>query len=198
MSEDQNPNTQNLIPAIIQHAQTNQVLMLGYMNDESMKKTKAEGKVTFFSRSKQRLWTKGETSGNFLNVVSITEDCDQDTYLIKVIPEGDTCHKGTFTCFGEKEPTGFLHELEGVIQSRKEKPDEKSYTASLFTKGTKKIAQKVGEEATEVILEAMDNKKDLLVEESSDLLYHLLVLLADQGVSLKDVESKLIERHSKN
>lgn len=184
-----------LIPAIIQHVQTNQVLMLGYMNDESLAKTKKEGKVTFFSRSKQRLWTKGETSGNFLNVVSIQEDCDNDTYLIKVIPEGDTCHKGTYTCFGEKEPAGFLHELEGVIQSRKNNPSDKSYTTELFQKGTKKIAQKVGEEATEVILEAMDNQKDLLIEESSDLMYHFLVLLADQGLKLEDVESKLMERH---
>lgn len=187
--------SQELIPAIIQHAQTNQVLMLGYMNDESLAKTRKEGKVTFFSRSKQRLWTKGETSGNFLNVVSIQEDCDNDTFLIKVIPQGNTCHKGTYTCFGEKEAAGFLHELQGVIQSRKENPDEKSYTTSLFQKGTKKIAQKVGEEATEVILEAMDNKKDLLVEESSDLLYHFLVLMADQGLKLEDIESKLMERH---
>lgn len=186
----------DLIPAIIQHAQTNQVLMLGYMNEESLAKTKAEKRVTFFSRSKQRLWTKGETSGNFLNLVSIEEDCDNDTYLIRVIPEGVTCHKGNYTCFGDKEPAGFLHELEAVIQERKDQPEEKSYTASLFAKGTKKIAQKVGEEATEVILEAMDGRKDLLVEESSDLLYHLLVLLADQGLKLEDIEAKLLERHS--
>jgi len=192
-----NQKSNNLIPAIIQHAETNQVLMLGYMNDESLAKTKAEGKVTFYSRSKQRLWTKGETSGNFLNVVSIQEDCDQDTYLIKVLPIGETCHTGTYTCFGEKEPAGFLHELQGIIQSRKANPDEKSYTASLFAKGTKKIAQKVGEEATEVILEAMDGEKDLLIEESSDLLYHLLVLLADQGLKLEDIEAKLMERHLK-
>lgn len=183
-----------LLPAIIQHAQTNQVLMLGYMNEESLAKTKQEGKVTFFSRSKQRLWTKGETSGNFLNVVSIQEDCDDDTYLIKVIPTGKTCHKGTYTCFGEKEPQGFLHELQGIIQNRKENPSDKSYTSELLQKGTKKIAQKVGEEATEVILEAMDSNKALLVEESSDLLYHFLVLLADQGVRLEDVENKLMER----
>lgn len=186
-----------LIPAVIQHAQTNQVLMLGYMNEESLEKTKKEGKVTFFSRSKNRLWTKGETSGNFLNVISIQEDCDNDTYLIKVIPGGETCHKGTYTCFGDKEPAGFLHELQGVIQSRKDNPSEKSYTAELFQKGTKKIAQKVGEEATEVILEAMDGKKDLLIEESSDLLYHFLVLLSDQGLKLEDVEAKLMERHLK-
>lgn len=187
-----------LIPAIIQHAQTNQVLMLGYMNEESLEKTKEEGKVTFFSRSKNRLWTKGETSGNFLNVVSIQEDCDQDTYLIKVLPAGETCHTGSYTCFGGKDPIGFLHELQGIIQSRKENPDQQSYTASLFKKGTKKIAQKVGEEATEVILEAMDGKKELLIEESSDLLYHFLVLLADQGLKLEDVEAKLMERHRKS
>ncbi|MFK7954127.1 MAG: bifunctional phosphoribosyl-AMP cyclohydrolase/phosphoribosyl-ATP diphosphatase HisIE [Ekhidna sp.] len=186
-----------LLPAIIQHAQTNQVLMLGYMNEESLAKTKEEQKVTFYSRSKQRLWTKGETSGNFLNVISIAIDCDNDTYLIKVIPEGETCHTGTYTCFGEKEPSGFLHELQGVIQSRKDNPSEKSYTTELFQKGTKKIAQKVGEEATEVILEAMDGKKDLLIEESSDLFYHFLVLLADQGLKLEDVEAKLMERHLK-
>ena len=184
-----------LIPAIIQHAQTNQVLMLGYMNEESLAKTKAEGKVTFYSRSKQRLWTKGETSGNFLHVVSIEEDCDKDTYLIKVLPTGETCHTGSYTCFGEKDPSGFLYELQGVIQGRKNQPDEKSYTTSLFKKGTKKIAQKVGEEATEVILEAMDGQKELLIEESSDLLYHFLVLLADQGLKLEDVEAKLMERH---
>lgn len=188
---------ENLIPAIIQHSLTNQVLMLGYMNEESLTKTKEDGKVTFYSRSKKRLWTKGETSGNFLHLVSIEEDCDQDTYLIRVIPEGETCHKGTYTCFGEKEPQGFLHELQGIIQGRKENPSEKSYTTELFRKGTKKIAQKVGEEATEVILEAMDNKKELLIEESSDLLYHFLVLLADQGLKLEDVEAKLMERHSK-
>ena len=184
-----------LIPAIIQHAQTNQVLMLGYMNEESLAKTKAEGKVTFYSRSKQRLWTKGETSGNFLDVVSIQEDCDKDTYLIKVLPTGETCHTGSYTCFGEKSAAGFLHELQGVIHARKNQPDEKSYTTSLFKKGTKKIAQKVGEEATEVILEAMDGQKELLIEESSDLLYHFLVLLADQGLKLEDVEAKLMERH---
>ena len=169
--------------------------MLGYMNEESLKKTKNEGRVTFFSRSKGRLWTKGETSGNYLSVVSITEDCDNDTFLIQVIPAGETCHTGTYSCFGEKEPNGFLHELQGVIQSRKENPSEKSYTTELFKKGTKKIAQKVGEEVTEVILEAMDGKKDLLIEESADLLYHFLVLLADQSLKLEVVEAKLMERH---
>jgi phosphoribosyl-ATP pyrophosphohydrolase/phosphoribosyl-AMP cyclohydrolase len=186
----------DLIPAIIQHDLTGQVLMLGYMNNESLAKTKETNKVTFFSRSKQRLWTKGETSGNFLNVVTIQQDCDQDTYLIKVIPEGETCHKGTFTCFGDKSPQGFLNELQSIINDRKANPNESSYTSELFTKGTKKIAQKVGEEATEVILEALDQNKDLLIEESSDLLYHLLVLLSDQGVNLSDVEKKLMQRHN--
>ncbi|MEM6642118.1 MAG: bifunctional phosphoribosyl-AMP cyclohydrolase/phosphoribosyl-ATP diphosphatase HisIE [Bacteroidota bacterium] len=186
-----------LIPAIIQHAQTNQVLMLGYMNDEALEKTKSEGKVTFYSRSKQRLWTKGETSGNYLHLVSIEEDCDQDTYLVRVLPKGPTCHTGSYTCFGEKSPLGFLHELQEIIENRKSEQKSDSYTASLFQKGTKKIAQKVGEEATEVILEAMDEKKDLLVEESSDLLFHLLVLLSDRGLSLLDVEKKLMERHLK-
>ena len=187
----------DLIPAIIQHAQTHQVLMLGYMNEESLTKTKEEGKVTFFSRSKQRLWTKGETSGNFLNVESIELDCDKDTYLIKVLPVGATCHTGSFTCFGEKEPAGFLHELQGIIQERRENPSSQSYTSELFEKGRKKIAQKVGEEATEVILEAMEGNKELLIEESSDLLYHFLVLLADQGLKLEDIEQKLMERHLK-
>lgn len=184
-----------LIPTIIQHANTGQVLMLGYMNEEALIKTREEGKVTFFSRSKQRLWTKGETSGNFLHVVSIQEDCDQDTYLIKVLPEGVTCHTGSYSCFGGKEYLSFLHELEAVIQQRKDNPDVNSYTSSLFAKGTKKIAQKVGEEATEVILEAMAGEKELMIEETSDLLYHLLVLLTDQGLSLKDVEDILRERH---
>lgn len=188
-------STVRLVPAIIQHAKTSQVLMLGYMNDEAFDKTKNEGRVTFYSRSKQRLWTKGETSGNFLNVVSIAEDCDRDTYLIQVLPEGNTCHKGFYTCFGDKDHRGFLHELQAIIEGRKQNPAEKSYTTTLFQKGTKKIAQKVGEEAAEVILEAMDKNKDFLIEESADLLYHFLVLLTDQSVSLEEVEKKLMERH---
>ncbi len=184
-----------LIPAIIQHDLTGQVLMLGYMNPESLAKTKKEGKVTFYSRSKNRLWTKGEISGNFLTVVSIQEDCDHDTFLIKVIPEGNACHKGTYTCFGHREPQGFLHELQGIILEKKQHPSDESYTASLFQKGTKKMTQKVGEEAIEMILEAMDGKKDLLIEESSDLLYHWLVLLVDQGITLVDIEEKLLQRH---
>lgn len=185
-----------LLPAIIQNASTGKVLMLGYMNEEAFTKTQAEGKVTFYSRSKQRLWTKGETSNNFLNVVSISLDCDQDAILIQANPDGPTCHEGTETCFKDESAKGFFYELERVIADRKTNPKEGSYTNELFNKGTKKIAQKVGEEATEVILEAMDGKKDLLIEETSDLLYHLITLLQDQGVSLEDVENKLRERHS--
>ncbi len=191
------PNFQKspLLPAIIQNARTGKVLMLGYMNEEAFAKTQDEGKVTFFSRSKNRLWTKGETSCNFLTVKKIEVDCDQDTILIQAIPDGPTCHEGTETCFKDESSKGFLHELEAVIQERKTNPDVNSYTSSLFAKGTKKIAQKVGEEATEVILEAMAGERELLIEETSDLMYHLLVLLADQSVSLSDIEAKLRERH---
>lgn len=195
MSPNFSKSPDNLLPAIIQNARTGKVLMLGYMNDEAYTKTLQEGRVTFFSRSKNRLWTKGETSGNFLTVEKVEVDCDQDTILIQAIPDGPTCHEGTETCFKDDSPKGFLHELEAVIQQRKNNPGVNSYTSSLFAKGTKKIAQKVGEEATEVILEAMAGEKELMVEETSDLLYHLLVLLADQGLSLKDVEEKLRERH---
>ncbi len=195
-----NPNfsksPDGLLPAIIQNASTGKVLMLGYMNEEAFAKTQAEEKVTFFSRSKQRLWTKGETSENFLHVVSMSLDCDQDAILIQANPDGPTCHRGTETCFKDDSAKGFLYELERIIADRKHNPKEGSYTTDLFNKGTKKIAQKVGEEATEVILEAMEGNWDLLIEETSDLLYHLITLLQDQGVSLEDVEKKLRERHS--
>lgn len=195
MKPNFNKNTDRLLPAIIQNVHTGKVLMLGYMNEEAFEKTKTEGKVTFFSRSKERLWTKGETSGNFLTVEKMDIDCDQDTILIQAIPSGPTCHEGTETCFKDETPKGFLYQLESVIQDRKQNPNSKSYTTELFSKGTKKIAQKVGEEATEVILEAMAGERELLIEESSDLMYHWLVLLADQGVSLSDIEKKLRERH---
>ena len=195
MKPNFNKNTDRLLPAIIQNVHTGKVLMLGYMNEEAFEKTKTEGKVTFFSRSKGRLWTKGETSGNFLTVEKMDIDCDQDTILIQAIPSGPTCHEGTETCFKDETPKGFLYQLESVIQDRKQNPNSKSYTTELFSKGTKKIAQKVGEEATEVILEAMAGERELLIEESSDLMYHWLVLLADQGVSLSDIEKKLRERH---
>lgn len=188
-----------LVPVIVQHYETNTVLMLGYMNKEALKKTKELGKVTFFSRTKKRLWTKGETSGNHLIVKNILIDCDQDTILIKANPIGPTCHTGADTCFNEViEPSNdFLYKLEKIIADRKNNPTESSYTNSLFKKGINKIAQKVGEEATEVIIEAMDNNTELLKEETSDLIYHLLVLLAEKNVSLSEISDVLRKRHSK-
>ena len=186
-----------LLPAVIQHVSTGKVLMLGYMNQEAFDKTQSEENVTFFSRSKQRLWTKGETSGHFLKVASIAVDCDADAILINALPAGPTCHEGTESCFKSESAKGFLHELERVIAERKSNPKEGSYTNKLFELGTKKIAQKVGEEATEVILEAMDKNNALLIEETSDLLYHLITLLQARGVRLEEVEEKLRERHSK-
>lgn len=183
-----------LVPVIIQNAITEQVLMLGYMNQEALTKTIQEKKVTFFSRSKQRLWTKGETSGNFLTVISMQEDCDQDTILIRAIPEGVTCHKGTTSCFGEKATKGFLYELENVIHQKIDEDDPKSYTNKLFKRGINKVAQKVGEEAVEVVIEAKDDNRDLFLDESADLLYHLLILLKAKNVRLGEVEKVLIER----
>ncbi len=186
-----------LIPAIIQDEQTKTVLMLGYMNKEAYEKTLATKKVTFFSRSKQRLWTKGEESGHFLNLIDIKNDCDQDTLLIKVKPEGPTCHKGTDTCWAEPNTSqfGFLSTLENVITSRKNNPSESSYVASLFKKGINKIAQKVGEEAVEVVIESKDDNEKLFLDESADLLFHYLILLQAKGYTLKDVEKVLKERH---
>jgi phosphoribosyl-ATP pyrophosphohydrolase/phosphoribosyl-AMP cyclohydrolase len=190
--------TGGLIPAIVQDANTRQVLMLGYMNEAALEKTRAEGKVTFFSRTKNRLWTKGESSGNFLIVKDILVDCDQDTLLILAEPEGPVCHMGTATCFaGDVRPVagGFLHELEGIIVERSQAPQEESYTARLMALGVNKIAQKVGEEAVETVIEAMDGNRDRLKEESADLLYHLIVLLRQQGLQLADVEDVLRKRH---
>ncbi|MBE0424307.1 MAG: bifunctional phosphoribosyl-AMP cyclohydrolase/phosphoribosyl-ATP diphosphatase HisIE [Lutibacter sp.] len=198
MTIDFNKNSDGLVPAIIQDAITKNVLMLGYMNQEAFDKTIETNQVTFFSRTKNRLWTKGEESGNFLNVVSIQNDCDQDTLLILVNPVGPTCHKGTDTCWGEKnEPTfGFLSELETVIKSRREAGNsENSYVASLFEKGINKIAQKVGEEAVEVVIEAKDDNNNLFVNESADLLFHYLILLQAKGFTLKDIVKVLEERH---
>jgi phosphoribosyl-AMP cyclohydrolase / phosphoribosyl-ATP pyrophosphohydrolase len=186
--------TDGLIPAIIQDATTSAVLMLGYMNSEAFEKTKQESRVTFFSRSKQRLWTKGETSGNFLDVVSIQIDCDTDTLLIKVNPTGPTCHTGTKTCFGEPDSKGFLYELERTIDQRISSDDPNSYTNQLFKRGINKVAQKVGEEAVEVVIEAKDNHLDLFLNESADLLYHLLILLRAKNVQLSDVEEVLLKR----
>src|SRR5690606_36085506 len=183
-----------LVPAIIQDATTKNVLMLGYMNEESLAKTLETKQVTFFSRSKNRLWTKGQESGNFLNVVDIKNDCDNDALLIQVNPVGPTCHTGTDTCWGETniENYGFLSQLEQVIQNRKDNADlETSYVSSLFKKGLNKIAQKVGEEAVETVIEAMDDKDDLFLYESADLLFHYLILLQAKGYKLNDIVEEL-------
>ncbi|MDY8135745.1 bifunctional phosphoribosyl-AMP cyclohydrolase/phosphoribosyl-ATP diphosphatase HisIE [Aquimarina sp. 2201CG5-10] len=192
-----NKNNDGLVPVIIQDASTKNVLMLGYMNEEAYQKTVETKNVTFFSRSKQRLWTKGEESGNFLRLVNIKNDCDQDTLLITVNPVGPTCHTGSDTCWNEdNNPSfGFLSELENVIQSRKEnQEDEKSYVASLFRKGINKVAQKVGEEAVEVVIEAKDDNEELFLNESADLLFHYLILLQAKGYKLEDVVNVLKSR----
>ncbi len=190
-------NNDGLIPAIIQDAITKTVLMLGYMNAEAITKTKETNKVTFYSRSKQRLWTKGEESGHFLNLVSIKNDCDNDSLLIQVTPQGPTCHKGTDSCWGEtnSESFGFLTALEKVISERRENAAaQSSYVAELFEKGLNKIAQKVGEEAVEVIIEAKDNNADLFLNESADLLFHYLILLQAKGYKLEAVIDVLKSR----
>jgi len=185
-----------LVPAIIQDAATHKVLMLGYMNQESLDKTLQEGKVTFFSRSKQRLWTKGEESGNFLTLVDLRVDCDNDTLLIKVNPAGVVCHTGADTCWDEKNISNdFLSKLENVITDRKNNPSDSSYTSKLFAKGINKIAQKVGEEAVEVVIEAKDDNEELFLNESADLLFHYLVLLSAKGYQLSDVLGVLQQRH---
>ncbi len=197
-----NPNfsksADGLIPAIIQDSITQKVLMLGYMNSEALTKTNELKKVTFFSRSKNRLWMKGEESGNFLNVIDIKIDCDNDTILIQAQPEGPTCHKGSDTCFNEKNvSSNFLFHLEKTIIDRKENPSEKSYTSSLFKKGINKVAQKVGEEAVELVIEAKDNNIELFKGEAADLLYHYLILLAAKNVSLTEITEVLAERSKK-
>ncbi len=189
---------EGLVPAIIQDATTSKVLMLGFMNAEAYQKTVSEGKVTFYSRTKKRLWTKGEESGNFLNVVEILPDCDKDTLLIKVNPVGPTCHTGTDTCWGEsnKDTIGFLTYLQDFIDKRKKEMPEGSYTTSLFNKGSRKITQKVGEEAVETIIGAMANDDENMIYEAGDLLYHLIVLLTHKGYRIEDVVKELQKRHS--
>ena len=186
-----------LVPAIVQDAQTKTVLMLGYMNKEALTITQKTKTVTFFSRSKNRLWTKGEESGHFLTLVSVMADCDQDTLLILANPMGPTCHKGTDTCWGEanKPNYGFISALEALIADRKKNPSEKSYVTSLFAKGINKIAQKVGEEAVETVIEAKDSNDDLFLNEGADLLFHWLILLQAKGYSLQDVVKILEQRH---
>ncbi|WBX70224.1 bifunctional phosphoribosyl-AMP cyclohydrolase/phosphoribosyl-ATP diphosphatase HisIE [Tenacibaculum retecalamus] len=184
-----------LVPVIIQNNTTLQVLMLGYMNEEAFLKTKKDNKVTFFSRSKNRLWTKGEESGNFLDVKDIKIDCDNDTILIKVMPAGPTCHKGTTSCFAEETPKGFLYELERIVNDRIDTNDEKSYTNKLYKRGINKVAQKVGEEAVELVIEAKDNDADLFKNEAADLFYHIVILLKAKGFTLSEIEAVLKERN---
>lgn len=184
-----------LLPVIIQDADTLRVLMLGYMNREAFDKTMNEGQVTFFSRTRQCLWTKGETSGNRLIVVSIYPDCDNDTLLVKVRPAGPVCHRGTTACFDTPESEGFVRSLARLVRQRHREMPEGSYTTRLFIKGVKKIAQKVGEEATESIIEAVDGNRDRFTYEASDLVFHLLVLLEEIGLSPEDIERELLKRH---
>ena len=186
-----------LVPVIVQDNFTNKVLMLGFMNNEALKKTEETGKVTFYSRTKQRLWTKGEESGNFLNVVKILNDCDNDTLLIKVKPEGPVCHTGTDTCWGEKneEDIMFLKYLQDFIEKRYKERPEGSYTTSLFEKGVNRIAQKVGEEAVESVIEATNGTNEGLIYEASDLIYHLIVLLTSKGLRIEDLARELKKRH---
>lgn len=188
-----------LVPAIVQDARTKNVLMLGFMNREAYDKTIATGKVTFWSRSRNCLWTKGETSGNYLNLVEVKNDCDKDTLLVKAIPDGPTCHTGTDTCWGEdnsSNPLLFLTKLQDFIEKRHEEMPEGSYTTSLFKKGINRIAQKVGEEALETVIEATNGSNDKMIYEASDLLYHLIVMLTEKGLRIEDVASELQKRHN--
>lgn len=205
-SLDISKNADGLLPVIIQDHRTLAVLMLGYMNKEAFDKTVSEKRVTFFSRTKDRLWTKGETSGNFLNVISISADCDKDTLLIRVIPQGPTCHNGTTTCFANfttadgqektyEDTEGFVRYLQAVIQQRHKEMPEGSYTTKLFEKGVNKISQKVGEEAVETVIDAVAGNKEGFLYEASDLVYHLLVLLEANGCSIADIEKELAKRH---
>lgn len=184
-----------LLPVVVQDAATLKVLMLGYMNREAYEKTLAEGRVTFYSRSRQSLWTKGETSGHYLMVESMYIDCDKDTLLVKATPIGPTCHRGTTSCFDTPESEGFIRKLQTVIQQRHRDMPEGSYTTKLFIKGVKKIAQKVGEEAVESVVEAVDGNRDRFIYEASDMVYHLLVLLEQMGCSIEDLERELELRH---
>jgi phosphoribosyl-ATP pyrophosphohydrolase/phosphoribosyl-AMP cyclohydrolase len=186
-----------LVPAIILDQASNQILMLGFMNEESFDKTISSKRVTFFSRSKNRLWTKGETSGNFLNLVDIIMDCDNDSLLIYVIPEGPVCHTGTFSCFGiERTNIAFLNQLNKLIKDRKKELPENSYTTKLFREGADRIVQKVGEEAIETVIAAKNRDKNEIINEVSDLIYHLLVMLVDQEIELEAIVEKLVERHN--
>jgi phosphoribosyl-ATP pyrophosphohydrolase/phosphoribosyl-AMP cyclohydrolase len=186
-----------LVPVVIQDNNSLQVLMVGYMNIEALAKTEKEGKVTFFSRSKNRLWTKGETSGNFMFVKEILPDCDNDSILIKINPAGPVCHTGSTSCFSEESPKGFIYQLEQIINQRIEDDATDSYTNKLYKKGINKVAQKVGEEAVELIIESKDQNDELFKNEAADLLYHLLILLKAKGFNLQTIEEVLKERHKK-
>jgi len=192
--------SKGLLPAVVQDVLTGKVLMLGYMNAEAYEKTVDSGKVTFFSRSRHGLWTKGETSGHFLLLKGVKVDCDSDTILVQAEPVGPTCHEGTGTCWGEdnEEVYGFLHYLEALIRDRKQNPQEGSYTNHLFNKGLNKIAQKVGEEAVEIVIEAKDNNDDLFKGEAADLLFHFLVLLVEKDIPLNEVLEVLKSRHKRS
>ncbi len=190
-----------LVPAIVQDARTKTVLMLGYMNEEALRVTQESGKVTFWSRSRQELWTKGATSGNYLNLVELLADCDNDAILVKAIPDGPTCHKGTDTCWGEvnegnDNPLLFLSELQDFIEKRHEEMPEGSYTTSLFRDGLNRMAQKVGEEALELVIEACNGSNERMIYEGSDMLYHLIVLLTSKGLRIEDMAAELRERHN--
>jgi len=198
MKVDYSKYTDGLVPAVVQDFKTHKVLMLGFMNEEAVKKTMSEGKVTFYSRSKKRLWTKGEESGNHLLVKEILSDCDNDTLLIKAQPLGPTCHTGADTCWSERNhQEDFLYYLEDIIELRKKSSDEKSYVKQLFGKGINKMAQKVGEEAVELVIEAKDSNDDLFLNEAADLLFHYLILLNAKGHNLESVVNILRQRHSK-
>lgn len=184
-----------LVPVVIQDSDTLQVLMLGYMNEEAFNKTRSEATVTFFSRSKNRLWTKGETSGNFLNVTDIKPDCDNDALLIKVKPQGPVCHNGSASCFSDESAKGFIYKLEQIINQRIDEDIKESYTNKIFKQGINKVAQKVGEEAVELVIEAKDNNPELFKNEAADLLYHLIILLKAKGTNLAEIEEVLSGRH---
>ncbi len=186
-----------LVPAVIQDASTLRVLMVGFMNEEALLKTEKEGRVTFFSRTNNRLWTKGETSGNYLTVNKITADCDNDSLLIMVDPAGPVCHTGKPSCFGDDDSRGFLYKLEQIVNQRIDENIKDSYTNKIYKEGINRAAQKVGEEAIELIIEAKDNNPELFINEAADLLYHLLILLRSKGVSLSEIEKILFDRHAK-
>ena len=195
MQVDFGKYSDGLVPVIVQDAVTSKVLMLGFMNDEALQQTQSLGKVTFYSRSKQRLWTKGEESGNFLHLKEIIIDCDNDTLLVKANPVGPVCHTGADTCFGESNNKDFLQTLSETIKQRFDDRSVKSYTSNLFDRGINKVAQKVGEEAIELVIEAKDDNKELFINEAADLLFHYMILLQAKGFSLEDVKKILMERH---